>query len=42
MGKTTAAALNEFVSEPIIISPEADKAYVFNMAVDYAVSHPIS
>jgi len=42
MGKTTAAALNEFISQPIVISPEADKAFVLNMAVEYAASHPIS
>lgn len=42
MGKTTTAALHEFTSEPIIISPESDKAFVVNMAVEYAVSHPIS
>jgi uroporphyrinogen-III synthase len=42
MGKTTAAALNNLTTNKIIISPEADKAYVFNMAVEYATSHPIT
>lgn len=42
MGKTTAASLGAFISQPVIISPEADKAFVFNMAVEYAASHPIS
>ncbi len=40
IGKTTAAALNNLTSNKIIISPEADKAIVFNMAVEYATSHP--
>jgi len=41
MGTTTAAALKQYTEHPVIISPEADKAYVFNMALDYAASHPI-
>jgi uroporphyrinogen-III synthase len=41
MGKTTAAALTNFTSNKMIISPESDKAYVFNMAAEYAASHPI-
>jgi uroporphyrinogen-III synthase len=41
MGKTTAAALESLTSNNIIISPETDKAFVFNMAVEYATSHPI-
>ncbi len=41
MGKTTAAALESLTSNKIIISPETDKAFVFNMAVEYATSHPI-
>jgi uroporphyrinogen-III synthase len=40
MGRTTAAALTNFTSNDIIISQESDKAYVLNMAVEYAVSHP--
>lgn len=40
MGKTTAAALLNYTSNNIIISREADKAFVLNMAVEYAVSHP--
>ena len=40
MGKTTAAALSNFTSNNIIISSESDKAFVLNMAVEYAVSHP--
>jgi uroporphyrinogen-III synthase len=41
MGRTTAAALKQFTEHPVIISPEADKTYVLNMALDYAASHPI-
>jgi uroporphyrinogen-III synthase len=41
MGTTTAAALKQYTEHPAIISPEADKTYVFNMALDYAASHPI-
>ena len=41
MGKTTAETLKEYVTEEIIISPEADKIFVYNMAVQYALSHPI-
>jgi uroporphyrinogen-III synthase len=40
MGKTTASALSDFTSNSIFISPETDKAFVFNMAVEYAASHP--
>jgi uroporphyrinogen-III synthase len=40
MGKTTAATLINFTSNNIIISRESDKAYVLNMAVEYATSHP--
>jgi uroporphyrinogen-III synthase len=40
MGKTTAAALTKFTSNNIIISEEADKAFVLNMAVEFATSHP--
>jgi len=41
MGTTTAAALKQYTEHPVIISPEADKTYVFKMALDYAASHPI-
>jgi len=41
MGTTTAAALKQYTEHPVIISPESDKTYVFNMALDYAASHPI-
>ena len=41
MGTTTAAALIQFTTNPVIISPEADKAFVFNMAMEYAGKHPI-
>jgi uroporphyrinogen-III synthase len=41
MGTTTAAALKQNTAHPVIISPEADKAFVFNMAIEYATSHPI-
>jgi uroporphyrinogen-III synthase len=42
MGTTTAATLREYSSHPIIISTEADKAFVFKMALDHAASHPIT
>lgn len=42
MGKTTSSALKEFTDRPVIISPESDKAFVFNMAVEYAASHPVT
>jgi uroporphyrinogen-III synthase len=41
MGTTTAAALKQKTEHPVIISPEADKTFVVNMALDYAASHPI-
>jgi len=41
MGTTTAEALKKYTEYPVIISPEADKTYVLNMALDYAASHPI-
>jgi uroporphyrinogen-III synthase len=40
MGKTTGAALEEFTNSPFIISPEADKAFVLNMAIKHASLHP--
>jgi uroporphyrinogen-III synthase len=39
MGKTTAAALKELTSLPVIISPESDKTFVLNMAVEHGISH---
>jgi uroporphyrinogen-III synthase len=41
MGETTASELKKFTANKIIISPKSDKASVFNMAVEYAASHPI-
>jgi uroporphyrinogen-III synthase len=41
VGKSTAAALQTFIAEPINISPEPDKALVVHMAIEYAASHPI-
>jgi uroporphyrinogen-III synthase len=41
MGQTTAAALKKYTSLPIIISPEADKSFVLNMALEYACTHPV-
>ena len=41
MGTTTAATFKEYSLHPIIISTEADKAFVFKMALDHAASHPI-
>jgi uroporphyrinogen-III synthase len=40
MGKTTAAELEKFTALHIIRSPEPDKAFVVNMAIEYAASHP--
>jgi uroporphyrinogen-III synthase len=42
MGTTTAQAVKQHIEHPVIISPEADKTYVVNMALDYAISHPIN
>lgn len=42
VGKTTAAVLADFTSNPVFVSPETDKAFVFNMAVEYAASHPVT
>lgn len=41
MGTTTAAAVKQHTEHPVIISPEPDKTFVVNMALDYAASHPI-
>jgi hypothetical protein len=41
MGATTAESIKQHTEHPVIISPEADKTYVINMALDYAASHPI-
>jgi uroporphyrinogen-III synthase len=41
MGTTTAKALDQHTHNPVIISPQADKAFVFDMALQYAASHPI-
>jgi uroporphyrinogen-III synthase len=41
MGTTTANALKENTGIPVIVSREADKAYVLQMAMEYAGSHPI-
>jgi len=41
MGKITAAALEQYTALPIIISSESDKAFVLNLALEYAMSHPI-
>jgi uroporphyrinogen-III synthase len=41
MGKTTAAELSQCTTNPVIVSPESDKAFVLNMALEYAGSHPI-
>jgi len=42
MGRTTAAAIKQNTNRPVIISPEADKSFVINMALEYAGSHPIT
>lgn len=41
MGTTTAAAVKQYTEHPVLISPETDKTFVVNMALDYAASHPI-
>jgi uroporphyrinogen-III synthase len=42
MGRTTAAVLKQNTNNPIIISPEADKTFIINMALEHAGSHPIT
>ena len=41
MGTTTAATLKEFTKNPVLISPQAEKAHVLNMALEFAGLHPI-
>jgi uroporphyrinogen-III synthase len=41
MGKTTAATLKQFTTNPVYISSEADKTFVLNMALEYAGTHHI-
>src|SRR5450432_4163820 len=41
MGTSTAKALDQCTGNPVIISPQADKVFVFDMALQYAASHPI-
>jgi uroporphyrinogen-III synthase len=41
MGTSTESALRQTTDQPVIISPEADKKYVVNMALEYALSNPI-
>jgi uroporphyrinogen-III synthase len=41
MGKTTAATLKQYTGNPVIISHEADKTFVLNLALEYAGSHPV-
>lgn len=42
MGKTTGEAFRRYTNVPFTISPEADKAFVLNMALEHASSHPIT
>jgi uroporphyrinogen-III synthase len=42
VGKTTASELKKYTNNNMIVSPEADKAVVVNMAIEYAASHPIA
>jgi uroporphyrinogen-III synthase len=42
MGTTTAVAIRKFTEKPFIISSEADKTFVVNLALEYAASHPIT
>ncbi len=41
MGQTTAASLKKYTDSPVIISHEADKTFVLNMALEYAGTHPV-
>ena len=41
MGTTTAKTLKKYTDQRVLISPEADKAFVLQMAMEYAQSHPI-
>lgn len=41
MGQTTAASLKRYTGLPVIVSPEADKIFVINMALEYAGTHPV-
>jgi uroporphyrinogen-III synthase len=41
MGKTTADSLKKYTEIPVIVSPETDKTFVMNMALQYACSHPV-
>ena len=41
MGQTTAASLKKYTNNPVIVSPEADKTFVMNMALEYAGTHPV-
>jgi uroporphyrinogen-III synthase len=41
MGQTTAASLKKYTDSPVIVSPEADKTFVMNMALEYAGTHPV-
>jgi uroporphyrinogen-III synthase len=42
MGKTTAATLEQFTTNPVYVSSNADKNFVLNMALEYAGTHPIT
>jgi uroporphyrinogen-III synthase len=41
MGQATADALKKYTRVPVIISQEADKLFVLNMALEYACTHPV-
>lgn len=41
LGRTTAASLKKYTDIPVIVSPEADKSFVVNMALEYAGTHPV-
>jgi uroporphyrinogen-III synthase len=41
MGQTTAASLKKLTDNSVIVSPEADKTFVMNMALEYAGTHPV-
>jgi uroporphyrinogen-III synthase len=41
MGTTTAEAIKQHTEHAVIISKDADKTFVVNMALDYAASDPI-
>jgi uroporphyrinogen-III synthase len=42
LGETTAAAIRRVADNEVLVSPNPDKEFLLQMAVDYGRSHPIS